>query len=195
MDAKQYQEIFRKHIGIAKSIFSGLPNQREAIEWASDAVNEAIATHKPELGCLSTHVTYIAKKYRTDFIRSSRRWKGIHQNGQPVGNLCQAGYKRIATYTPKYTDDEWRPRSTIRIRKEVAIAREYDWDFILDLKDIIEETRKGHYMDGKMSIAVEDWLNEVSDEITKLKLGCTRFYVQRCQRKFRKLVRKKLTLE
>ena len=194
MDGELFLSLFKKHINIAKQLFIGLPNQREAMEWARDAVNEAIATHNPELGSLSTHVTYIAKKYRTNFIRSNKRWRGIQQDGKPVGNLCRAGYKRVATYST--LDDDYRGESIIILhQKHEVIAREYDLDFIIDLKDIIEHVRKERRMNGKMVIAVEDWINDVSDEITKTKLGCTRFYVQRCQRRFRRIIRRKLGLD
>ena len=187
MDAKEYTEVFNRHINIANQLFINLPNQQEGKEWAEYAVHIAILTHKKDRSSLSTYVYYVAKKYRNKFIRSYRKWNGI----QPcVNKSIQKKYSATHRHIQISGADVL---TTLPDNLDIY-ANEHNLDLIIDIQDIIEQLEQKHKVfRGRLSIIVEEWkAGKKVKEIAK-KLGCSRQWISHLKRLFKKKLKHYLT--
>jgi len=189
MDGTQHLLLYEQHVNIARKIFMRYSRSIESKEWAEYATHIAILTHDEDLSRLSTHVFHTARAYKEKFVRLERKWQGIcPRTKDPV----QKKYKGVHECVPVKRKENDLPVYNCTDDEFDVIARETDIDLLIDIKDIVCQIKKDRLMDGKMIVAVEDWLDDVSDAVTAEKLGVSRSYVQRMQRRFRKMLKEKL---
>jgi len=178
MDADEYMETFKKHVKIAKRLFINIPNEAEWTEWAEHATHVAILTHKEEQGSLSTHVHYLAKRYRNKFVRDYRKWSGIHLSSKNlIKGQCVSVRKYVRTYRQQYTHTS--------LLYEVYGDTD-NTEIALDIKSLIEDLEQKHNVfSGKLSVLVEGWMSGKSAKIIAKELGCSRQWVQHLKKEFK----------
>jgi len=171
MDATEYIRVFESHVGIAKRIFLSLPNKEEGMEWAEYATHIAMLTHDEQLGCLSTHVTYMAKKYKGKFVRDYKKWVGIDPRGnKAILTRHHSVHRHIA----------------LEDQNDVLTITDDTLDFNIDIQDFVENLEQKYpVFKGKLPILIEGLMEgkpmqQIADE-----LGCSRVWVYRLRKKFK----------
>jgi hypothetical protein len=182
MEEKEYIRTFRSVVNIAKNMFVELPNLEEGMEWAEHAVHVAILTHNEELGSLSTHVHYIARQYKNQFIRQTNKWEGTRPR---VKKSVQNKY----TSVHKHVEIHRKHSQATRLPQIDIYANDEKIDLRLDIKSIIEKLeRKHHIIGGRLSVIAEELMTGSTTTGIAKQLGCSRQWVSRLKR----LLKKKL---
>jgi len=197
LSEKEYLELYNSHLGISRRLFGGLLRNEEAIEWSDYAVHIAILTHDKEQGGLSTYVHYMAHKYRNEFVRAHKRWKGIRvgTNGKPSDEPLSAVYQSRHKYidiggkmafnhdynsrtgSPWCSNDYWFE----------AVEHEQDIDFEIDIREFLTELEATREIyQGRLIPIVEGWLSGETEEIIAARLGISRDLVSKIKQKARK---------
>jgi hypothetical protein len=178
MDEREHIRVFNEHVNIAKRMFIELPNQKEGMEIAEYATHVAILTYKQELGSLSTHVHYVASKYRNKFVRDGKKWSGTHPC---TSKSVQEKYPSSHKYTKVY-----RKKVHLSLPKIIIYANENNPTLRIDIQDIIKKLEERYKIfNGRLSIVVEGWMaGETEKQIAK-RAGCSRQWVSHLKKIFR----------
>ena len=207
MDEQKYIELYNSHVNIARDIFTRVHDYKEGQELAEYATHIAILTFDKNKGNLATYIRAVAREHKIKFIRSHRRWTGIHPitnipigEHQPRDGIGRCQYYESAnkilitrnvcsSYINAGEDNGESHSGHFSVD---ILSPNIDQDFLLDIKDYISilEQKYATFRD-RLWIVIEGFMSEKTEEEIAEQLNISRDLVAKIKKKgFEKLQKK-----